>query len=56
MAGTIKLVGTDKVRIVAGVSLLLEDANQYQVISYSHNPYGDGSASKRIVEFLKENI
>ena len=53
-AGTVLLVGADQDRIESGVSQLLDDANLYQRMSEAVNPYGDGSACKRIVEFLKD--
>ena len=52
-AGTVKLVGTDKVKIISEVSLLLEDEDFYDEMAKAVNPYGDGLASKRIVEVLK---
>lgn len=55
-AGTVKLVGTNIEKIVKESQLLLDDDNEYQKMSKSHNPYGDGKASKRIVNFIKENI
>ena len=47
-AGTVKLVGTDAARIVSDVILLLDDQQEYQRMSHTHNPYGDGFASSRI--------
>ncbi|MDR0834786.1 MAG: UDP-N-acetylglucosamine 2-epimerase (non-hydrolyzing) [Candidatus Symbiothrix sp.] len=52
-AGTVKLVGTDYNKIVDEVSKLLENKTYYQQMSQAVNPYGDGLASERIVEFLK---
>ncbi len=52
-AGTVKLVGASKARIVEGVSSLIEDEGLYKRMSRSHNPYGDGAASQRIVDVLK---
>lgn len=52
-AGTVKLVGTDYNKIVTEVSKLLTDKEYYDKMSKAVNPYGDGLASKRIVEFLK---
>jgi len=49
-AGTVKLVGANQQKIVAGVNQLLDDTEAYQTMSYAHNPYGDGLASQRIVE------
>lgn len=51
-AGTVKLVGTEVSLIVSQVNLLLEDSNEYQKMSKAHNPYGDGLACRRILEFL----
>ena len=51
-AGTVKLVGTDYNMIVNEVSLLLDDKDAYEKMSKAVNPYGDGLACKRIVEFL----
>lgn len=52
VAGTVKLVGTDSTRIVQGVHKLLRDSQEYARMTTSHNPYGDGHASDRIVEAL----
>lgn len=54
-AGTVKLVGTDYDKIVNSVSTLLDDANEYEKMSKAVNPYGDGLACGRIVEFLSRN-
>jgi len=55
-AKTVKLVGTDKEKIVSEVEKLLNDKQEYKIMSKAHNPYGDGKACKKIVKFLKENI
>ncbi len=52
-AGTVKLVGADSSRIVDAVQALLDDDALYKRMSRAHNPYGDGKASQRIVEFLQ---
>lgn len=52
-AGTVKLVGTDYEKIVGEVSELLENNEVYKKMSTAVNPYGDGLACGRIVEFLK---
>ncbi|MCZ7836499.1 non-hydrolyzing UDP-N-acetylglucosamine 2-epimerase [Atlantibacter hermannii] len=54
-AGTVRLVGTDKTRIVAEVSRLLHDDREYHIMSKAHNPYGDGKACARILHALKNN-
>ena len=53
-AGTVRLVGTDPARIIAEVSRLLDDESAYEAMSYSHNPYGDGTACGRIAEVLMQ--
>ncbi len=54
-AGTVKLVGTDRHMIVTETERLLNDSNEYQRMSLAHNPYGDGNAASRIVNFLLDN-
>jgi UDP-N-acetylglucosamine 2-epimerase (non-hydrolysing) len=54
-AGTVMLVGTNKENIIKRVSKLLEDELIYKKMSYAHNPYGDGTASEKIVNYLKRN-
>ena len=49
-AGTVKLVGTDRNRIVSEAVRLLEDSEAYQSMARVHNPYGDGHASRRILD------
>ncbi|MBI2936049.1 MAG: UDP-N-acetylglucosamine 2-epimerase (non-hydrolyzing) [Chloroflexi bacterium] len=51
-AGAAKLVGTDRKRIVAEASRLLDDPNEYARMARAMNPYGDGKASRRIVASL----
>ena len=53
-AGTALLVGTDKNKIVAETTNLLENSERYQQMSLAHNPYGDGKASLRILTKLLE--
>lgn len=52
-AGTVKLVGTNYDLIVSEVSKLLDNPAYYNAMAQATNPYGDGLASKRIIEFLK---
>ena len=55
-AGTVILVGTAKEKIVAESVRLLTNPKLYNKMSALHNPYGDGKACKRIVEFImKQN-
>jgi UDP-N-acetylglucosamine 2-epimerase (non-hydrolysing) len=51
-AGTVKLVGTSTEALINGVTELLEDPAVYQTMTMAHNPYGDGKAASRIVEYL----
>lgn len=48
-AGTVRLIGTDAGRIVEEVSRLLDDPVEYEKMSRSVNPYGDGRAAERSV-------
>jgi len=52
-AGTLRLVGTNRGRIVDEASRLLTDASAYGVMAQARNPYGDGRASERIVQALR---
>ncbi len=52
-AGTVKLVGTDFDKIVDNVSSLIDDADKYDKMSHAVNPYGDGKACRRIVDYFK---
>lgn len=51
-AGTVKLVGTDIDKLLAEVTLLLDDDDVYSVMSKAHNPYGDGKAAMRIKDVI----
>ncbi len=51
-AGTARLVGTDRDRILAETTRLLEDAEAYEQMVRAVNPYGDGNAAERIVGAL----
>ena len=55
-AGTAKLVGTDADTIVTEISTLLDDKASYEAMAQAHNPFGDGTAAKRIVELLGNEI
>lgn len=52
VAGTVKLIGTNKERIVAEAAQLLNNSEHYLKMSRAVNPYGDGNASERIVRCL----
>lgn len=55
-AGTVILVGTNKYEIVSRATKLLSDDDYYEKMSRLQNPYGDGKATERVVEFMKEKI
>jgi UDP-N-acetylglucosamine 2-epimerase (non-hydrolysing) len=51
-AGTAKLVGADRARIVAETLALLDDDAAYAAMARAHNPFGDGKASERIAAVI----
>lgn len=53
-AGTVLLVGTDVDKIVSETNKLLNDKEFYNRMSLLHNPYGDGTACNKIVEFISK--
>lgn len=53
-AGTVKLVGTDSQKILSEAQKLLDDSTEYKKMSQAHNPYGDGEACEKIINFIKE--
>jgi UDP-N-acetylglucosamine 2-epimerase (non-hydrolysing) len=55
IAGTAKLVGADRARIVAETLALLDDDAAYAAMARAHNPFGDGQASDRIADFIAGN-
>lgn len=54
-AGTVRLVGTDRKRILDSVSEVLADPAAYDRMSQAHNPYGDGRAAARIADILRDS-
>ena len=52
-AGTVKLVGTDEEAVFMTARRLLSDKEAYASMANSVNPYGDGEASRRIIEALR---
>ncbi|MBB6681989.1 UDP-N-acetylglucosamine 2-epimerase (non-hydrolyzing) [Aequorivita sp. 609] len=52
--GTVILLGTDTDRIVEESNKLLNNTEYYNEMSMLHNPYGDGKASERIVNFIEK--
>jgi UDP-N-acetylglucosamine 2-epimerase (non-hydrolysing) len=55
-AGTARVVGTQRRNIVAAASRLLTDPAEFQRMATAPNPYGDGRAAVRIVDFLCEQL
>ena len=55
-AGTLKLVGTNEETIYEAFNLLLSNKDEYNKMSKSSNPYGDGLASKRIADILERKL
>ena len=53
-AGTVKLIGSDQDNIIKEVQKLLNDNSEYQKMSKAHNPYGNGNASEKILNILKD--
>ncbi|RMH43163.1 MAG: UDP-N-acetylglucosamine 2-epimerase (non-hydrolyzing), partial [Gammaproteobacteria bacterium] len=52
-AGTVRLVGNRKDEIIRNVYLLLDSSDEYSRMSRAHNPYGDGSTQRKIIDKLK---
>lgn len=50
--GTVLLVGTDKHKIIKEANNLLNSKEAYLEMSRLHNPYGDGTACNKVVEFI----
>ena len=55
-AGTLKLVGTDEQVVYQEAKTLLTDSDAYHAMAHAQNPYGDGQASRRIVEAIAYEI
>lgn len=55
-AGTARLVGTSRRRIVDEVRQLLEDRGAYEAMAIGKNPYGDGRAAERIASVMAGEI
>lgn len=55
-AGTVKIIGTDKEKIIEETSKLLTNNSEYQRMARSVNPYGDGKAAERIFDIVHSKI
>lgn len=51
-ARTVKLVGTNKEKIIKELQMLLSSPEEYKIMAQAHNPYGDGGACQKIVKRL----
>jgi len=51
-AGTVVIVGTSPEKIISEANELIRNPDRYKEMSARHNPYGDGLASKRILDFI----
>lgn len=54
--GTVILVGTNADKIIAEAQNLLYNEGDYEKMSRGHNPYGDGKAASRIIEYLENHV
>ncbi len=55
-AGTVLLVGTDREKIQQSLIALMEQPSLYRRMSEAVNPYGDGAASSRIIQFISDRL
>lgn len=55
LAGTVRLVGTDSEDILREASRLIDDPDAYEAMATRANPYGDGTAARRIVDRILED-
>ena len=55
-AGTVKLVGSNQFKIVKEVQKLLNDKSEYEKMSKTHNPYGNGNATEKILNILRNEF
>ncbi|MFV0412383.1 MAG: non-hydrolyzing UDP-N-acetylglucosamine 2-epimerase [Oscillospiraceae bacterium] len=55
-AGTVKVIGTAGYAIISNINILLNDESAYNKMAKSVNPYGDGHASRRIVEAISSSF
>lgn len=54
--GTARVIGTDSRRIIENVERLLGEQSGCSISRAMQNPYGDGQASARIIEILKQTL
>ena len=51
-AGTVKLCGVERARIVSMAHQLIADTGAYEAMAHAVNPYGDGQACRRIADAI----
>jgi UDP-N-acetylglucosamine 2-epimerase (non-hydrolysing) len=56
LAGTVRLVGANRNKIVSVVSELLDNAHEYNKMAQAHSPYGDGDACSLIVDTIRKHL
>jgi UDP-N-acetylglucosamine 2-epimerase (non-hydrolysing) len=55
-AGTVIIVGTSKEKIINNIESLLDDKKRYHQMSVINNPYGDGKACERILNYFRSKL
>jgi UDP-N-acetylglucosamine 2-epimerase (non-hydrolysing) len=55
-AGTLKLVGTSSETLTKELRILLKDQEAYNKMAQAQNPYGNGTTSQQVIQFLKDQI
>jgi len=55
-AGTVKLVGTSREKIVRAAQEILDNPDCYQAMAQAKNPYGDGQAAENILAILNQHF
>ena len=56
LAGTVKIVGSNQSEIIEKAQELIDDPKEYQRMSQTHNPYGNGDSSNTIVNILRNEL
>jgi UDP-N-acetylglucosamine 2-epimerase (non-hydrolysing) len=56
LAGTVRLVGAERDKIVSVMCELLDNDDEYMKMSLAHNPYGDGNACAAIVDAIRKRL
>ena len=55
-SGMVKIVGTQSKKIIDTFILIYENPSEYNAMTKGINPYGDGAAAKKIVDFLEKKL